>query len=269
VESIWTNPAGLSGSAPAELAILHSQDFFATANAIAVALPAILKGNLVAAAEVHDFGAQEVTGEPGSPPLGTILPRAVVLDASYAAGLGRSVRLGVSLKLVQLRLDCSGSCNIRSEVSQTKALDAGIQWDLGNEEQITVGASVRHLGEPLHAGGGTQDELPTRVQVGVAMRYPVPVRYRELVSGAISADFVQGARDRSRQLRLGGDLAWENHAFIRAGYVFAEGSGETSGPALGLGIISGSLHVDIARIFSGFSTDAGQAPTYLSILLRF
>lgn len=268
VEAAWINPAAVAGLRNREVALFYSQDFFATANAVAIAFPSVLGGTIVAAGEVQDFGAQEVTGEPGSPPQGTLLPRALIVTGSYASRLTRVLRVGVALKLVQLRLDCTGACNIGREVAQTHALDGGAQWDLLANGGATLAVSVRHVGRSLRAGQDERDRLPTRFQVGVAMRYPIPERYRDILFGTLSADLVQATHNDARQLRLGADLSWEGRAFIRAGYVFATTVDETGGPSLGLGILSGNLQVDIARVFTGFSTDAGQAPTYLSILLR-
>ena len=67
--------------------------------------------------------------------------------------------------------------------------------------------------------------------------------------------------------RLGADAIWRKRVHLRAGYAFDASDG--SGPAVGLGIDTGSLVFDIARIFDGFSADAGQAPTYFSLRYLF
>ncbi len=63
------------------------------------------------------------------------------------------------------------------------------------------------------------------------------------------------------------DLAWRRRVHLRGGYVFEKS--EVSGPSIGLGISVGGLFIDLARLFEGFSPDASQAPTYVSLRYLF
>jgi hypothetical protein len=54
---------------------------------------------------------------------------------------------------------------------------------------------------------------------------------------------------------------------LRGGYVFEKS--EVSGPSVGFGISVGGLFIDLARLFEGFSPDASQAPTYVSLRYLF
>jgi hypothetical protein len=69
--------------------------------------------------------------------------------------------------------------------------------------------------------------------------------------------------------RFGGELAWRNRAFARAGYVVSARGSESGGPSIGFGYISGGLSIDIGRVLTGFSADAGQAPTFLTLRVKF
>jgi hypothetical protein len=269
-ETIWWNPAGLGALTSREVAIHHSQDFFATGDAITVILPSSLLGVIGVSADIEDFGEQENTTGPGVPSNGTILTRSFVLAASYGTPIGTHLRSGVSFKVVQLRLDCTGPCDLPTDVAQTYALDAGVQYDVGRSKSLTLGASVRNLGLPLQVEDSPQaDPLPSRVQVGIDYRIPLPARYAKDAQVNVAVDVLDGVRVGNPIPRVGGVFAWQKRAFVRAGYVFEATASESGGPSLGLGFVSSKFSIDIARVFTGFSADAGQAPTFLSLRIEF
>jgi hypothetical protein len=268
-EAIWWNPAALADLTRREIAIHHSQDFFATGDAVVLIIPSQLLGVLGITADIQDYGEQENTVGP-EPPTGTILSRSFVLSATYATTIGSRVRSGVGFKVVQLRFDCTGPCDLPTSVAQTVALDAGMQVDLGRTRRFTFGASVRNLGVPLQVEDRPQaDPLPSRLQLGVAYRYPLPARYADDADLRLSADLFDELEFGSPLPRLGAEFIWQERAFLRGGYVFEGSRSEAGGPSLGLGLVSGNVSIDIARVFTGFSADAGQAPTFLSLRLQF
>lgn len=266
-ESVWWNPAALAALARREVTLHHAQDFFATTDALALILPSRLLGVIGFAAEVQDYGEQENTVGP-DPPLGTTLSRSFIISGTYATTIGRILRSGLGFKVVQLRFDCTGSCDVPTSVAQTVALDAGLQADLGR--RLTLGASVRNLGFPLQVEDSDQsDPLPKRMQFGAMYRYPLPDRLTDDAQLNVMADVIADL-DLERPLpRVGAEFVWEGRAFLRGGYLFERAESEAGGPSLGLGLVSGSVQIDIARVFTGFSADAGQAPTFLSIRLQF
>ncbi len=269
-EAIWWNPSGLALMTSREVAIHHSQDFFATGDAISIVVPSSLLGVVAVSADIEDFGEQENTTGPGGQSQGTILPRSFVFSAAYATPIGARVRSGVVFKIVQLRLDCTGPCDVASSVAQTYALDAGVQYDIAAGDRLTLGASVRNLGLPLQVVDSPQaDPLPSRVQIGFMYRPPMPEQYARDVDVTLSADLLSGLHGQQATPRMGAEFGWQKRGFARAGYVFRRGGTETGGPSLGLGLVSKNIIVDISRVFTGFSADAGQAPTYLSLRVEF
>ena len=269
-EGLWWNPAALAGATRREMSIHHSQDFFATGDALTLVVPSPLLGVVSLSADLQNYGEQENTTDPGTPSTGTILSRSFVLSAAYATAIGGRTRTGVAFKVVQLRVDCTGPCDFPNEVAQTFAIDAGVQHELGASRRFVVGVGLRNMGLPLQVEDSPQaDPLPSRVQVGMLYRYPVSARYAQDLEINLSADVIDGLRISRPLPRLGAEIAWQKRAFVRGGYVFESSGSESGGPALGLGLISNNLIVDLARVFSGFSVDAGQAPTYLSIRLAF
>jgi hypothetical protein len=269
-EGLWWNPASLADATRREISIHHSQDFFATGDALTLVLPSALLGVFSIAADLQNYGEQENTTDPNVPATGTVLTRSFVLSVSYAAPIGDRVNTGVAFKVVQMRVDCTGPCDFPNEVAQTVAIDAGTQVDLGGSRRITLGASVRNMGLALQVQDSPQSEpLPTRVQLGVLYRYPLPERYAQDAELNVSADFTDGLNIDNPLPRVGAEFVWQKRAFVRGGYVFDSARSEAGGPTLGLGFARNNLVLDLARVFTGFSADAGQAPTFLSLRLAF
>lgn len=268
-EGLWWNPASLATADRREVSIHHSQDFFATGDALTLILPSSLLGVFAIAADLQNYGEQENTTDPGLPSTGTVLTRSFVLSASYAATIGKRAATGVAFKVVQMRVDCTGPCDFPNEVAQTFAIDAGAQFDVGGSRRVTLGASVRNMGLALQVQDSPQsDPLPTRVQLGVLYRYPLPERYAKDAELNLTGDVIDGLHIDNPAPRVGAEFVWQKKAFVRGGYVFETGT-EAGGPTLGLGFARNSLVIDLARVFTGFSADAGQAPTFLSLRFAF
>jgi len=268
-ESVWWNPAALAALTRREVAIHHSQDFFATGDALVLVIPSQLIGTLALTADIQDYGEQENTTGPDSP-TGTLLSRSFVLSATYATTIGSHVRSGLGLKIFQLRFDCRGACDAPTSVAQTVAVDGGVQVDLGRSRRLSLGASVRNLGVPLQVEDEEQaDPLPSRLQIGVAYRFPLPERYADDAELNFSADVFDDLNFATPLPRVGAEFVWQQRAFLRGGFVFEGSRSEAGGPSLGLGLVQGNVVIDIARVFTGFSADAGQAPTFLSLRLQF
>lgn len=269
-EGLWWNPASLAAATDREISIHHSQDFFATGDALTLVLPSTLLGVFAIAADLQNYGEQENTTDPAVPSTGTVLTRSFVLSASYAAPIGNRASTGVAFKVVQMRVDCTGPCDFPNEVAQTFAIDAGAQLDIGGSRRVTLGASVRNMGLALQVQDSPQaDPLPTRVQVGIVYRYPLPDRYAEDAELNMSLDAIDGLHIDSPLPRVGAEFVWQKSAFVRGGYIFDSAESDAGGPTIGLGFSRNNLVLDLARVFTGFSADAGQAPTFLSLRFAF
>lgn len=268
-EGLWWNPAALAAADRREVSIHHSQDFFATGDALTLIVPSTLLGVFAIAADLQNYGEQENTTDPTLPPTGTVLTRSFVLSASYAASIGNRATTGLAFKVVQMRVDCTGPCDFPNEVAQTFAIDAGAQVEVGGSRRVTLGAAVRNMGLALQVQDSPQaDPLPTRVQVGIAYRYPLPERYENDAELNVTADVIDGLNIEHPAPRVGAEFVWQKRAFVRGGYVF-KSNAEAGGPTLGLGFSRNNLIIDLARVFTGFSADAGQAPTFLSLRFAF
>lgn len=267
-EAIWWNPAALARLTKSEVAISHSSTIVATGDALVVVVPAGRAGVVAAAAYLFNPGQQDIT-DPNQATVGTISPRSVVLAASYAATFGPRVSAGVTYKLVQDRLDCTGSCSVPTFQSTTSAFDVGVQAIGDKDRRLTLALAVRNVGFRLQVNDAEQaDPLPSRLQAGA--QYLVPSVERLVANGTlrIGVDVV----DRllaigNPSLRVGGEFAYKQEVFVRAGLL--DGSGDGSHTALGLGFQRGGFSLDFARAFGGTLSDAGTSPTYVTLRFRF
>ncbi len=265
--SLWGNPAGIARMTRRELALHHSQTIVATGEVLAFVYPAGKAGVVAVGAQLYDYGAQEQTID-ATGTIGEVLPRVLVGVVTYAATIGSHLRAGVSYKVLQSRVDCTGPCgSLRSSVSTT-ALDAGLQYGLARSDSLTVGVALRSLGFRLQMNDNAQaDPLPTRVHLGV--QGLVPAVGRALAGATLrwSGELVNRTSLNDPAWRVGGELGLQQQLYLRAGY--ASGIGDATGPAFGFGFVRGKLALDLARVLGGFSSDAGQPPTYLSLRVTF
>lgn len=267
-EAVWWNPAALARLDKREVAIHHSQSVIGTGDAVALALPSQLLGVLTASINMTNFGETDAT-DPEQGTTGKILLRSFVYAATYATPIGDRLNAGITYKVLQFRVDCTGSCGPTGNLSaSSSALDAGLQYDLGAYFPATIAVAVRNIGPRLQVNDRDQaDALPQRLQIGISYRVPSMDRYARDTELRVAGDVIGDVRLGSTAARLGADLTWRKTVHLRGGYAFDDS--ETGGPSAGIGFALGGLVVDIARLFEGFSADAGQAPTYLSLRYLF
>lgn len=266
-ESVWWNPSALARLDKREAAIHHSQTVIATGDALTLVLPSKTRGALALSINILNFGDQQVTDEQG--PIGVILPRNVVFAGTYARMFGTRLNAGVTYKLIQFRVDCSGQCSsVATFAAKSSAADAGAQYHIGGRHGVTLGASVRNVGSRLRVADRAEaDRLPTRIDVGASHQLLVLERYISDMELRLGAGLVGDRSFNDLATRIGGDLVWQKRVHLRGGFASREADG--SGAAIGVGIVAGQLEFDIARSFGGLSSDAGQPPTYFSLRYLF
>jgi len=267
-EAVWWNPAALARIDKREVAIHHSESVIGTGDAIALALPSQLLGVLTASVNMTNFGETEAT-DPEQGTTGKILLRSFVYAATYATPIGERLSAGLTYKVLQFRADCTGACGSLGDLSATSsALDFGAQYDLGALLPATVAVAVRNVGPRLQFNDQDQsDDLPQRLQIGVNYRVPAMQKLSPDAELLVAGDVVGDIQLGSPTMRLGADVGFRRTLHVRGGWVFDDS--ESSGPSVGLGVAIGGFVVDLARLFEGFSADAGEAPTYLSLRYLF
>ena len=270
-EAVWWNPAGLAAVTRTEAAIHHSQSLFGTGDALTLVVPSSVLGVIAASVNVLTLAETPVTDSVEGTEIGTAVTRGVVYAASYATNVVQRVSAGLTYKIVQFRTDCSGTCpDELTRTATTSALDFGTQFSFQAGAPVVVGVAVRNLGVRLQVNDSPQsDPLPSRIQVGAQVLLVPPERYGSDFDVRIGVDVVDELEVHRPAARLGTDVAWQRRAHLRLGYAFEGGGSLGGGPSLGLGLVRGGLAIDIARVVSGLSADAGQAPTYLSLRYAF
>ncbi|MBV6521010.1 MAG: hypothetical protein MNPFHGCM_01131 [Gemmatimonadaceae bacterium] len=268
-EAIWWNPAAVGTATHRQVAVHHSNSFVGTGDAVSLIVPSDVLGVLGVEFNILDYGEQQNRDGAGNL-LGTLLPRSFVVGATYGTLIGASAGVGLTFKLIQMRADCTGSCQLPSFSATTYAVDLGTQYDFGKHAPVTVGASIRNIGLPFQINDEAQsDPLPHRVQVGAEYRWTPPPSVADSVEVRASLDVLGGLDFGSPRPRIGGELAWRRRAFARAGYIASQPGSENGGPSIGFGYVSGRFAIDLGRVLTGFSADANMAPTSLSLRLSF
>lgn len=266
-ESVWSNPSAIARDQEREAAIHHSETIGARGDVITVLFPN-KHGAFAVSFNLLDFGNQQIT-DPGGTPIGLVLPRNILVAGSYGLPVGRQASIGITLKRLQYRVDCSGQCaNVRTFSASSSAVDFGGQYDLPGDSTIRFGASVRNIGSKLQVNDGERaDPLPTRIELGLSYKLGVIKKYVSDVDVRVAADVIGTRIGDKPSGRFGADVTYENTIHLRGGYILNDADGATA--AVGFGLGTGKLTFDIARTFGGGSEDAGKTPAYVSLRFNF
>jgi hypothetical protein len=272
-EAAFWNPAGLATMETNEFA-LHTATLVAgRSHVLGAYFPSRGIGVLGGAVYLVDYGDLERTDENGNT-IARIAPRNFEFLASYATALAGSFVFGVSYKLVQFRVDCSGDCtNFPAGQGTTHAIDLGGQFRVGATGPLRVGMAVRNVGFKLQLQNKPQaDPLPTRLAVGAQYHVLLPARdgapsgERFDLRVAADVDSPWGRQGQS-ELRFGLDVGYQRLVRVRGGYAFVQDG--LSGPSVGLGVESGSIGVDLARTFLTGSDLQIENPIFFSFRVTF
>jgi hypothetical protein len=272
-EAAFWNPAGLATLSDDEFA-LHSATLVAgRSHVLGAYFPSRGIGVIGGAVYLVDYGDLDRT-DPNGNTIARIAPRNLEFLASYATNLTGSFVFGVSYKLVQFRVDCSGDCrDFPAGTGATHALDVGGQFRLGPGGPLRLGVVLRNVGFRLQVENQAQaDPLPTRLAVGaqyeVRLRPPMGHDTDQTFDLKLAADVDSpwGQVGQS-ETRIGLDIGYQRLVRVRAGYAFVRDG--LSGPSVGLGVESGSLGVDLARAFLTGSDLQVESPTFFSFRVMF
>lgn len=261
-ESVWWNPAGLARMTKPEFALDHFETFLMKGDAPSFILPVKPIGVFAVSARLFDYGAIEERDSLNNP-LGDFPNRTWVFGASFAADFGSAFDAGVTYHLFR------GEAGLTPAFG-TSAVDVGIQYRPVSTSPLRIGFEIRNLGLSLQVRDKPQaDELPTRLHLGISYD-PTFAELPKEITTHVTAEVVSDKSVANREFRLGAQLGYAagpSRLLIRAGYVKQQGVGSAllAGPSLGLGLTSGRVQLDLARIFESFSTGLGTPPTYISI----
>lgn len=271
-EAMFWNPAGLAAIDRGEFAVFHYDAFFGTGDAVAAAVPSARFGTFAVAAYLVNYGDLAVTqADLGPQPVGQISPRNLALMASYATDVAGGLAVGVTYKLVQFRVDCSGDCaSVPTATGSTNAVDVGMRYIFGAFRPVVVGVSVRNLGFNLQVNNQAQaDPLPTRLAVGVSAEVLRPADGVQGFDARVLADVQSAFVGVPIQpvTLLGVETGVGDMFRLRAGYAFL--NSDARGPSLGVGVRFGSIAFDMARTFSAADQIGDKPPVQINFRVIF
>lgn len=265
-DAVWWNPAGLATARRRELTLQYlKRGEVVNVTALTYALPRPPVGVFAISGFIADYGAEESFDEFGTL-LASFSQRFVSGVASFATNVGRSGEAGINFRVFQRRFDCSGDCSrVPESSSLSSAVDAGLQLRPLDSLPLSVGLSVRHLGLRFQQKDEAQsDVIPTRYHVGVA--YAPRLRALPQAALVLSAEAVKSPNFSELGTRAGGELAWQERLFVRAGYAHRAGA---SGGSVGLGFAAERLRIDLGRSLGVENEVLGGAPTLLTLRYQF
>ncbi len=253
-EAIFWNPAGLAALTRGEFAIHHYEAFFGSGDAVVLAIPSSRLGAFAFAAYLVDYGDLAVTrGNLGPEPVGQISPRNLALMATYATDVAGGVAMGLTYKLIQFRVDCTGDCtDVPTATGTTQAVDLGIRFvSTAAAVPVMIGVSLKNLGFKLQVNNQAQaDPLPTRVVVGVSAQVVRPASGVQGLDARVLADVqgTVGVGSLAPVTMVGVESGVGTLVRLRGGYAFLNSA--SRGPSLGVGVQFGSVAFDVARVFA-------------------
>ena len=262
-DALWWNPALISRG-PREVGLQITQTLSAQTDAGVAVIYAVPRvGAIALSVRYLNQGSQPNTDTLGNQN-GTFVPVSSVFAATFAAPFGDRLALGLTTKLLRISFPCTGVCNIPDSPPQTGAIDVGAQYLLTSDSIVSFGVAVRNVGFKLQINDTPQaDVLPRRGYIGVAAapkfaQLPPEVRVR----GA--ADLVLPLASSGQVgISIGGELAYRGRYQLRAGYVSNGPTG--SGVTFGVGVSTGKLQIDFARMLNDVSTQSGVTPTFIAL----
>lgn len=272
-EAVFWNPAGVGRIPGSEVGVYVGQLTAGTATALTAFVSPGHIGVIGAAVNFVDYGEEDVNDSAGNT-LAHLAPRNLALSATYAGQLSQAFTLGVTYKLIEFIVDCSGDCRtVPTGNGETHALDLGGQVHVGPAGALHLGFALRNLGFPLQVNNKDQaDALPTRLAVGA--EYALKL---QPVEGAddgqrfdvrFAADVDSPWRETGNpEMRVGVDLGYQELVRLRGGYAF-EHEG-LHGASVGLGLATGSIGLDVARTFLSGTDLVVSNPTFVTFRVSF
>lgn len=265
-DALWWNPA-LVARGPREVGLQITQTLATQTGADAgvaaiYAVPRV--GAIGLSIRYLNQGSQANTDSLGNQN-GTFAPVSTIFAATFAAPFGDRFALGLTTKLLQIRYPCTGVCdNVPSSPPQTGALDVGAQYFLMGDSTVSFGVAVRNVGFKLQINDASQaDALAGRGYLGVATapklaQLPPDVRLRA------AADLIMPLSSGAQVgVSVGGELSYKERYQLRAGYVSNGPTG--SGLTFGVGVSTGKLQIDFARMLNDISSQSGVTPTFVAL----
>ena len=236
VDALFTNVAGLTFLNKTEVLYTNTQWFGGyggNINAFGLGQPVGSRGVLGLSVVAMGFGDIPITtvNSPEAGSNGTFSPSLMNITASYAHKFSQSIRGGINIKIISESTDNVSATGV--------AIDAGIQYVTGEDDNIKFGISLKNVGTPMSFSGdgmsltllNDQDvtstyetrsssfELPTCLNIGGAYDFLFEKFDQRLT---VAASFTSNAFLRD-DYKIGLEYSIFNILQLRAGYSFQSG----------------------------------------------
>lgn len=268
-DAAFRNPAGLAGLTT-NMFVVHHSDMSLAAQIDAFSLLLTPFSSTVALSyQLFDKGDIETT-DPQGGTIGELALRDHLLVASFATRFGGGVAGGVSYKVFQQRIDCTGDCAGAQSRGTTQAVDVGLRYTPSWLPELELGLAAVNLGFPLQVVNEAQaDAFPGRLHLGLGFDVLGAFRQDSLLGLRVLLDVRDSLRDPGEDLvpSYGLELDMQRIIFLRAGYAPGEGLG--TGAAVGVELRYDRFDVALARSFVNSSLEADTEPFQVSFGLNF
>ena len=239
LEGIFSNVAGLAFTEKTELIFSQTQwlkygdEAVSNISAFGFSQKVGESGVLGFSVMSMDFGDIEITTvDLPDGGIGTYSPSFMNISLSYAKIFSNSIYGGMTVKMISEQISNVGANGV--------ALDAGIQYVTGSEDNLKFGISLKNVGPRMSFTG---DGLSFRGIAGDDDDYKMTVEQRSselelpaLLNIGISYDINMGSRNRitgagtftsnsfqKDQYRLGGEYSYNEMVMVRLGYTYEDG----------------------------------------------
>lgn len=286
VESIYWNPAGLTAMDNSATAMFSYMPYIAdigvSYGAIGVKMGSL--GNIGFSIKALNIGEIDVTTAAQPDGTGeTFTPTFFTLGITYAKQLTDQVAVGVNINSVNETFS-------RAEANGI-ALDVGIQYDnVGGVEGLKTGIAVKNVGPSMKYGGSglyhrvddlesdktntmmlvdaAEYELPSIIEMGLAYTYDVGEM------GSVTATYqFRNNNFADDESIFGGEFAYKDMAFLRAGYIMAPDKPEDwdyiYGLTFGAGVMLKTGGLDIGLNYAFRQVDLFDNNNVISLTLGF
>ncbi len=258
IEAMFGNIAGTAFTTKSEFAFAHTQWFKGsdvTLNTFGFTQKVGEAGALGLSIMSMRFGEIEKTTvespDPSLGSIGTFTPSFLNINLSYAKAFSNAIYGGLNVKIINEAI---------ADVSaQGIALDAGIQYVTGDNEEIKFGISLKNVGPTMKFKGDgmsfrgfipgfeTQStieqrsqafELPAQLNIGASYDFKFSEIHKLILAGSFTSNSF--SKD---QFGIGAEYSFREYLLLRAGYTYEEGITEKknrttayTGPSAGLSV---------------------------------
>ncbi len=235
LEAIWGNVAGTAFTPKTQIIFSNTQWLKGTGtNIMSFGLSQRVGdvGALTLAVMSMSFGEIDIkTVDNPDEAQGTYNPNLMNIAIGYSKAFSNSIYAGVVVKIISESISDVSAVGV--------AIDAGIQYVTGEDEQISFGIALKNVGpKMMYSGDGlsmrtlitgqetsfTVDqrsmsfEIPAQLNIGAAYDFLFPKDYRLTLAGNFTSNsFSQD------QYALGLEFSLKDYVMIRSGYTYEKG----------------------------------------------